>query len=216
MTCRAVAASVFIFASAFSPSVFGQAPQPSVTVTVSRPSSVPPDQMSVYIYVTSPATATLSDVLSAVQGSGLTAANLIGVSSVPASSDASPSTTTSTTSTSYTIGSLSWNFYLTVPMVNFKSAIGTLSAVQASLAKLNNGLSIDVEVAGASASTQALQAQSCPLSDLVSDARAQAQKIASASNMSAGAIIGMQSSLTNGLPSNGACSLTVKFALGAF
>jgi hypothetical protein len=152
----------------------------------------------------------LGDVVGALQGTGVTAANLIGLNG----SGSSTGATTTTNSSSYAdVGSLTWYFTLTVPMANLKGAIGTLSAVQASVAKLNNGLSVGFNVSGTSVSTQA---QACSLSDLISDARTQAQKVASASNASAGSIVGMQSNLTNGGPTNGVCSLTVKFSLGAF
>ena len=57
------------------------------------------------------------------------------------------------------------------------------------------------------------QAPSCNLADLVAQARAQAQETASAAGLHAGAIVGLATSTSTAAPL--ACSLTVRFALGA-
>jgi hypothetical protein len=187
---------------------YGQSASNSITVTATRASSVPPDQMIFGISVTSPLTATQSDVLSAVQIAGLTAANFSGVNTVQQYSGTGQTTTTS----------LQWTFALYAPIANQKSILATLAGLQIAIAQQKNGMSVAISVQGTQVSPQAQQAQACPLTDLISDARAQAQKIASAPSMTVGAILAISTSTANGssVASGSLCSLTVKFALGGF
>ena len=105
-----------------------------------------------------------------------------------------------------------------------KSTIGLLSAVQASNAKKNNGTSIAFAVQGTQYSAQAIQAQQCAAADLLADARAQAQKLASAAGKTVGSVLAIsgssQATPTSAVISSAtylpSCSMTVKFQLAGF
>lgn len=193
---------------------YGQSAPNSITVTASRNSAVQPDQVVFGVTVTSAITNTMSDVLAAVQGAGITATNFSNVTTVQ--QYISP--------TQQYVNSLQWTFSLTVPFANMKSTVATLNGLQLSAAQGNNGLSVSFSIQGTQVSAQAQQAQACPASGLLSDARTQAQTIASASSMTVGSILAMSTSVSTSAPGASSlaaaiqvpvCSLTVKFALGA-
>jgi hypothetical protein len=186
----------------------GQSAPNSITVTASRAATLQPDQVNFGVTVTSPLTATQSDVLAVLQSVGLTAANFSSVTTVQQYSGDGRTQTTTTV--------LQWTFNLTAPIANMKSTVATFSALQIAVAQLQNGMSITTSVLGTQVSPQAQQAQPCPLSGLISDARVQAQNIANASSMTVGAILSISSSTSSGFSAAPACSLTVKFSLGGF
>ena len=194
-----VALSLFCAALAY-----GQTPGNSVTVTATRPSAAQPDQVVFIVSVTSPLSTSRDDVIAALQGSGITLASFTGVSTMqqyPQTVSQQPQTV------------LQWSFSLTAPLANMKSTVASLTALQMSIAKANNGLSVSFMVQGTQVSSQAAQAAPCSLSDLVADARTQATQIATAASMSLGSILSMTSSTP---AASTACVLTVKFALGGF
>jgi hypothetical protein len=187
----------------------------SITVTASRSTNPQADQIVFGVYLATGLDATREDALAAVQAAGITLANFGSV----------------VTNQQYlsngqaTHSSLAWSFSLPVALSSMKRTIGLLSAVQASVAKTNNGMSLSFSIQGTQVSPQLQQSQTCSLSDLIDDARAQGRKMASAAGMSLGLIQAM-SSATVTTPGGQAfglsaylqpvCSLTVKFALGAF
>jgi uncharacterized protein YggE len=192
---------------------YGQPAPNSITVTASRNSTIQPDQVVFAVNVASALTNTMSDVLAVVQGAGITATNFSNVTTVQQY----------ISSTQKYVNSLQWTFSLTVPFTNMKSTVATLDGLQLSAAQNNNGLSVSFSVQGTQVSAQALQA--CPASGLISDARTQAQNIASASSMTVGSILAMSTSVSTSTPGvnlfaaaipSPVCSLTVKFALGGF
>lgn len=192
--------------------VYGQSAPNSITVTASRSSTVQPDQVVFAVNVYAAITNTMSDVLAAVQSVGITATNFSTVTTVEQYS----------ASDQLYVSSVQWTFSLTAPFANMKSTVAALNGLQLSVAQNNNGLSVSFSVQGTQVSAQAQQAQACPVSGLISDARTQAQTIASASSMTVGAILAMSSSVSTASPVGfgsaiqlPACSLTVKFALGA-
>ncbi|HEY2016531.1 MAG TPA: SIMPL domain-containing protein, partial [Bryobacteraceae bacterium] len=138
-----------------------------MTVTASRNINLPPDQIVFAISVYSGLDATRDDIVAALQGTGITAANFAGVSTLQGSQWFSGS-------------SLEWRFSLPVALSSMKSTIAQLSAAQASMAKNNGGLSMSFSAQGTQISPQAMQSQVCAPADLIADARAQAQKLASA------------------------------------
>ena len=103
-----------------------------------------------------------------------------------------------------------------------------LNALQQSIAKKNNGLTMSFSVQGTQSSVQSQQ--TCSLSDLVADARARAQKVAAAGGVSVGTILALSSaspavdlstaaslgSVPAPAPVPVSCTLTVKFALLRF
>jgi hypothetical protein len=106
-----------------------------------------------------------------------------------------------------------------------KTTITLMSSLQASIATAKNGLAFSFAIQGTQVSPQLQQSQTCSIADLIADARAQGGKMASAAGMSLGPIQAMSSVTANNPPSQPSpsfyyvppvCSLTVKFALGAF
>jgi uncharacterized protein YggE len=183
----------------------------TVTVTASRNASVAPDQGTITVDVVTPTDATLDDVLAVAQGSIVTAANFTSVY-----------TSTSYDSTGKTYRDyLDWGFTLTAPLSNLKTTFGQLAALQVAVGTKNNGMAVSYSLRGTQTSAQALAGQNCAASDLVSDARAQAQKLAVAAGLSVGAVVAVSGTSVVTPPSGGfsagtyqpSCSLTVKFAL---
>jgi hypothetical protein len=171
----------------------------SVTVTTSRSLESAVDQTSFYVTVDSKPDAGLDDILAAVRGAGLTQANFTGLRYSNNSSTGTDDT------------QVEWSFSLTVPLTQMKATIGLFTAVQTSLGK-DAKYSLSFGVSSIASSTQ----QTCPMPDMIADARTSASKLASAAGLTAGTILAMSSPVitSNGLGGVGGCSLTVKFALG--
>ena len=188
-------------ASAFC--LFGQLDSNSVTVTASRDSTQTPDQVGISVRVTSPVNTSLDDVLAALAGSGITAANFSSLYGVPIFLNV-------VGSNQQPMPALEWDFRLIVPFSKLKDTLATLTSLQQSLAKKNSGLTVDFSVSGTSASST----PGCLLSDLIADGKVQAQKLASAAGLSVGSVLAMSQfvSTANGVTAP-PCSLTIKFAL---
>ena len=90
-----------------------------------------------------------------------------------------------------------------------KDTVAMLTALEKNITKNNSGLTLGFSVQGAQVSPQLQQMQTCSTSDLLSDARTEAQKLASAANLFVGAVLSM--SAATGTPQP--CTLTVKFAV---
>jgi hypothetical protein len=201
------------------PAAFAQLDSNSVTVSATRSMSQQPDQVLFGVTVQSGFNTSLDDVVAALQGSGITAANFGGVGTGP----------TPLLSAGPVTQSLQWVFALPVPLAKIKDTIATLTTLQKSIAQQNTGLVLSFNVQGAQVSTQAQQSHVCPTSDLLADATTQAQKLASAAGLSLGTVLAMSSGTSASssvgsvsiaglfvsappvLPS--VCSMTVKFAL---
>jgi uncharacterized protein YggE len=181
---------------------FAQPSPNTLTVTATRTASVQPDQVVFGVSVTSPLTASQGDVIAALQGSGITAANF---SSIYTSQTFSPNS-------NQLVSVLQWNFTITVPIANLKSTIDTFTGLQMVLSKSKTGLSLSFNVQGMQASAQAQRAQPCSLSGLISDARAQALKIANAASATLGNIVGLSNAVSD---TAALCSATVTFGLTA-
>ena len=196
---------------------YAQTTPNSVTVTASRASTLQPDQIVFSIAVDTGMEATRDDVASALQPAGITLANFSSVNTVQRQSGAV----------------LEWGFGLAVPIANMKSTVTLLTGLQQSLAQKKGGFTMSFSVQGTQVSQQAQQSQPCSVSDLISDARAQAQKMASAAGVSLGPILALSTSTSTPAPGGDAfaagyyyqssvysnppaCSMTVKFALGGF
>jgi len=189
-----------------------QTPQNSVTVTASRNTSAAPDQAVISVSVTTPTSGTIDDAVAALQGSGITAANLSGISIVQSASGRQ------------TLTQLQWSFSLPIDLTALKSTIATLTGLQQAAASKSTSTAISFSVQGTQVSQKAAQSQPCSLPDLMSDARSQAAKLATAANLSVGqvlAVSGGTASTAAGAGGNAfsaavsqpVCSLTVKFAL---
>jgi hypothetical protein len=208
------------------PAAFAQLDSNSVTVTATRSMSQQPDQVMFAVSVQSGLNTSLDDVVAALQGSGITAANFVGLSLSPSllyvGMPVIPSTIVAPP--------MQWVFSLPAPLTKIKDTIAMLTALQQSIAKQNTGLMLSFNVQGTQVSTQAQQSHVCPTSDLLADATTQAQKLASAAGLSLGSVLAMAGGTSVSgsvgtsvsiaavlsfappvLPS--VCSMTVKFAL---
>jgi uncharacterized protein YggE len=173
----------------------------TVTVTASQSSAAQPDEAVFSVTVTAGIDKSLDDIVAAISGLGITTANLVNVSSAFVYVGPAPPPGPE----------LQWFFQLAVPLAKLKDTTTALSSLLTSISQNNSGLSLSFSLSGTRPSAQ--QAPGCDLAKLISQARAQAQDIASAGGFNAGAIVGLTSS-TSTTPLFG-CSLTVRFALGA-
>ena len=184
---------------------FGQLTPNSVTVSANRNANLTPDQVILGVDLTGPTSTTRDDAVAALDGTGITAANYSSVRTSQTYSGSQPQTV------------IVWSFSLTVDFSAMKDTLAQLSAAQARLATKNNGLSMAYSVNGTQVSARLAQQTQCVLADLISDARAQAQKLASAAGMSLGSILALSSTASpTGSTAVPVCTLTAKFALGAF
>jgi uncharacterized protein YggE len=174
---------------------FAQVDSNSITVTASRGnSSGPPDQAVFGVVVTSGVDTSLDDVIALLQGTGISAANLQALDEYPIPSGSS----------GQTAETLNWRFSFTTPLAKNKDTIAMLTSLQQTIAKKNNGVTMSFSIQGTQSS---VQPQTCSLSDLLTDARTQAQKLADGAGVSLGNILAMSS------PTAAVCILTVRFAL---
>ncbi|HYL37204.1 MAG TPA: hypothetical protein VEV17_14905 [Bryobacteraceae bacterium] len=194
--------------------VFGQLDSNSLTVTASRNTNLQPDQVVYSVMVESGINTSLDDVIAALQGSGITAANFSGIDT------AFGIILTGTPSPQPTID---WMFTLAGPLSKIKDTISTLNNVQQSIAKQNKGLKMSFSVQGTQVSPQLAQSQPCVMADLLADARAQAQNLASAAGFTVDTILAMSSVTSTmqgirlaALLAVPPCTVTVKFALLRF
>jgi uncharacterized protein YggE len=204
---------------------FAQLDSNSITVTASRNFSLQADQAVFAVYMISGMDAALSDVLSALQGSGITAANFAGVATTPQYPYPPDEQQQQL---------LQWAFALPVPLAKTKETSAMLVNLQKSVAQAGNGLKLTFAVQYTQVSQQAQQAQTCPVADLLADARAQAQKLADAAGLGLGGVLAMSTGTATTVysgvvpaqisisPYIGSasyyppmpCILTVKFAVG--
>lgn len=162
MTAMRDALPILLLACA---SAFGQLQTDTITITANRQVSLQPDQIVFGVQVVAPESAGIDDVVAQVAGVGISAANLTGVSS-------------------YFNGGLAWNFTLAVP-------ISQASATIASLAQLSqqSKQAVTFYVQGTQVSQAFQQSQTCSQASLISDAQAQAQKLAAAAGFTVGPVL---------------------------
>ncbi len=154
---------------------FGQLDSNSVTIQVSRASDVQPDVATLSITVTSSLSTGLDQVVAALQGTGITSANLAGVNTITGIPLRSMLPETS----------LAWTFSLSVPFAALKNTAAMLSTLQAKLT---------FSVQGSDVSPQLLAAQKCSIPDLINGARAQAKKLTDAAGLGLGPILALADS----------------------
>lgn len=140
----------------------------TLTITASRTFNIVPDQALIWVGVGSTQVLTPDTAAAFLQGSGITADNLTGVSSG--------------------IGGTTWYFSLAVPWSNLKD---TLTALASDQRKTGPRASIDYSVQQAQVSPSLQAAQGCVYPALVADARAQAQKVAAAAGVTVHEIVGL-------------------------
>jgi len=184
-------ASILLFASCCG-LAFGQLDSNSITVTASNNATLQPDQAVFSVSVTSPLTTGLDDVLMALAGAGITAANFSGVTT-----QYSPTLTFVGTSTSVPAPMLVWLFSVTSPLTNTKATVASLTTLQQNILKANNGLALSFSIAGTQVSEQLAQSQTCSLPSLITAATTQAQSLAAAAGVNLGAILALASSISS-------------------
>jgi uncharacterized protein YggE len=182
------------------PLTFAQITANTVTVTASQSAAAQPDTAIFSVTVMSGIDKNLSDILAALQGSGLTAANFVNLYSNIASVGPQPAVTSQV--------QLGWGFQLTVPLAKVKDTTAALTALAQNVPQNNSGLSVTFQLFQTQASSQ--QTANCNLADLVASARTQAQQLTSA----AGLVPGMIQSISTTVGPNASCFLTVRFLLG--
>ena len=143
---------------------FGQLDSNVVTITVSRQLSVQPDEVSVTVYVTSPPDQTLDQVLAALKGTKIQAADL---------------------SNFYTQGTtLLWSFTPVLPFSDMKSVLPALESL-----KVGAPVGVDTYYVNTTVSAAATALQQCPYPALINDARLQGGKLAAAVGGTVGPIV---------------------------
>jgi hypothetical protein len=198
----------------FAPLLLGQLDTNSVTVTASTSATLQPDQVVFSIEVDSGLNTTLDDVVASLQGSGITVANFTGINNglLPTTLVAQPT--------------IAWLFSLSAPLAKIKDMVSQLTSLQQSIAKQNDGLKMSFSVQGTQVSQQLQQSQPCVLSNLLANARAQAQNLAAAAGFTLDVIQAMSSAISTSVSSQGQglssfllgaaaapCAVTVKFGL---
>ena len=185
---------------------FGQLGANSITVSASNNASLQPDEATFSVSVQSGLTTGLDDVLTALQGSGITAANLSGVNTAQQYVNGSPSTL-----------ALQWTFSLPVPLTNTKTTIASLTMLEQNIGAQNSGLTLSFTIIGTQVSQQLAQSQTCSLSNLIASATTQAQGIATAAGVTLGRINAISSSTSNVVAnpyaSTPPCTITVTFSV---
>ncbi len=188
---------IFIFLPLLACSfAFGQVASNTITVSASQNANLQPDQAIFSVTVGSGLNTGLDDVVAALQGSGITAANFSGIFSF-----ISPSQ-------SFGLGqpALQWTFSLPVPLANTKATVAILTTLQQSIAKMNNGLTLAFTIIGTQISQQLAQSQPCSLTSLIASATTQAQNLATAAGgITLGPIIAMSGATSS-------CAITVRFS----
>ena len=170
--------------------VFAQLPSNTLTISATRNIVLQPDQLVFGLTVSSNKTTTLEQIVAALSGLGLTAANLTGV-------DNSTATT------------LQWNFTLAVPIATVTTAINSLVNLQQSIGQNNSGLTLAFFGNGTQVSQKSQQSVSCSNTDLISDAQAQAQKLAAAAGMTLGPVTKLSNT-----PASGTAQVAASFLSG--
>jgi uncharacterized protein YggE len=155
--------------------LLGQLESDTLNITASRQMSVQPDQALYYVTVVASPSKGLDDVLAAVQSLGITAANFNGLNTL-------------------NDGTLEWSFNLPVALAKIQTTVASLVALQQSMAGSNNGMTLTFYNGSLQVSPALAATETCPVTDLVSDARAQAQKLADAAGVSVGPLLSIDTS----------------------
>ena len=182
---------------------YGQLDSNTITVTASRSAALQADEVVFSVSVSSSIDTSLADVVTALAVSGITQANFTGVGSGLALIGINGGPWTPATPT------ITWNFRLPVPFAKMKDTVAMLTALQKSIGQNKSGLALSFSVQGTQVSAQLQQMRTCSSADLLADARAEAQKLASAAGLFLGGVLSMSSATSPAPP----CSLTVKFAV---
>ncbi len=153
----------------------------SITIDASRAIGLQADQAVFSLDVKSGLDVSLDDVLAALEGSGITMANLSSIRGQ------GPSLLPATTNDR----GLVWVFNVTVPLNRITAETASLTALQRTISIRNNGLSLSFDVMGSQVSPQRQQPDQCPIEGLLADALSQARKLGEAAGVSVGPVIAL-------------------------
>ena len=198
---RSICAVLFLFPVSFA---FAQLDSNSITVTASRTNSLQPDLALFSATVTADPSATVNDVLNALQPLHVSINDLSSVGN-----------------NGYAVANqvtLDWSFSLSAPLSNLKDTVATLTKLQGTIGQTNKSFhfSLWFSFNGTTFSPQAQQSQPCVIADLVNDARTKATGMANAAGRTLSSVLavsGMTAPPSNTASSAPNCSVTVKFAL---
>ena len=176
----------------FASLAFGQLDSDAITVTASRPMTAQPDEAVFAVSVTSGLNTGLDQIVGALQGSGITAANLASVNTVTSNNPLQ--------GIGFLQTSLQWTFVFPVPFSKMKDTTASLAMLQQTIGQSNMSLALTFNVQGTEVSAQLRQSLQCSISDLLADATAQAQKLASATGFTAGPVLAMTQRSPDAVP----------------
>lgn len=179
---------------------FAQVNSNSIIVTASQNPTLTPDQAVFSVTVQSGTNTSLNDVLTALQGSGLTAANFSGVSTLGLFNPSTGATTNV---------NILWNFTLAAPLTSTTATVASLATLQQKLAQNTPPLNLSFSVEGTQVSAQQQQSQTCSISSLLANAQSQAQTLANAGGLNLNGIL----SISGSTPSSGSCGITVSYSV---
>jgi hypothetical protein len=158
----------------FSTLAFAQLDDNTLTVTSAQNTTAAPDQLVLNVSLYLSANSTLEDALKALQGTGIAATDLTGLSA--SSSLVQPLNL--------------WLFARIVSPASLADGIAALQKIRAALEVAKNGQDLVFSVSSQT-SKQLLAAQSCPRDVLLADARARAATWANAAGVNLGPVLGV-------------------------
>ncbi len=151
--------------------VFGQLAPHTITISATHSTYLQPDNVIFGLSVTASPTTTLDQVVASLSSLGVTSSSLTSINNT-----SSPP-------------NLQWNFNLAVPLASLTATIGTLTKLEQTITQNNSGLTLSFSVEGTEVSQQLQQSQTCSNADLMADATAQAQKLATAAGLTLGPVL---------------------------
>jgi hypothetical protein len=154
-------------------------PDTGITITASRNVTAVPDQLLYSVTLRTEASLEVSEVVARLTGTGITAENLSYVSGAGELID--------------------WTFNLVTLFSKMSEMNATLARLQQQIGKVFLSPLLSFRVTSQQTSPDAT-AQVCPLAALVSDARKEADRIASAAGVHVGAIIGLSEGAGGAIP----------------
>jgi hypothetical protein len=160
------------------PVLLAQIDSNSISIVASRSIYLQPDQVTFFLSVTSGGDATLNDIVNALAGAGVTPSDYLRVDTfyVPIPGQGDP-------------WLQNWSFSLGVPFSRMKETVAALTELRQTISKKNGGLQMSFNLVGLQVSPQLLASQQCSNRDLVADARAHAEKLASAVGFGVGYVL---------------------------
>ncbi len=169
-----------LLAAASTWTLLAQTDSNGLTITASRSMAMQPDQEALRVIVISSLGTGLDDVLAAIATSGIASADLTTVYTTYTQNGNGPNAAEQ---------ALEWIFTIQTPITTLKNTIAALELLKQVIGKKNAGWRVDYSGWGTQVSSRLRDSQQCSLSDLIADARLQAQKMANATGATVGPIL---------------------------